>query len=346
MKFTRMLDAASRPQQISPPLSILSLLTASFVALPAGAAGLGEITLHSRIGESLLAEIPLTGAAAELTDPSCYALAPHPGSDLPVITNARLKLIRSDNHYRLLIIGSKALVEPVFTISLRVNCGVGLQHDYILMPDAPAPLAEISETTLSVPPHRRASASSSPRPARQGRPARQSAPRARPADSTLAAIAESPAGGQAASAARQESSPAKKSAANAHPPAGDRLILSAAPLALAPGETPVGASDNEIEERLLTMETSLRALNQEIETLNSTLKLSTEMAATRHQLQLAESLQHPARPAAGPPPDPGRRPAAAGSWLQLGLGALLGGALASTLASWLGRRQKAARRQI
>ncbi|MBS1159228.1 MAG: Peptidoglycan-binding LysM [Proteobacteria bacterium] len=329
-----MLDAASRPQQISPPLSILGLLTACFVALPAGAAGLGEITLHSRIGESLLAEIPLTGAAVELTDPSCYALAPHPGSDLPVITNARLKLIRSDNHYRLLIIGSKALVEPVFTISLRVNCGVGLQHDYILMPDAPAPLAEISETTLRVPPHRRASASSVPRPARQGRPARQAGPRPRPAD------------GQAASAAHRENSPAKKSAANAQAPAGDRLILSAAPLALAPGETPVAASDNEIEERLLTMETSLRALNQEIETLNSTLKLSTEMAATRHQLQLAESLQQPAQPPARPPlPEAGRRSTAAGSWLQLGLGALLGGALASTLASWLGRHQKAARRQ-
>ena len=123
----------------------LSTLSAALLSVtPAWAIGFGDIILHSRIGEPLRAEVPITAEADDHLETTCFSLAPLNGSDLPVISGAKTKLVREGARYRLHITGSKPISEPIFLIGLRAGCGVDLQRDYVLMPAEPL--------VLSVPP--------------------------------------------------------------------------------------------------------------------------------------------------------------------------------------------------
>lgn len=103
----------------------------------AGAAGFGEIILHSRIGEPLKAEIPILSSPDEPISTACFSLAPVQISDVPVISHARTRLTGSGENLRVLVTGNQAINEPIFMISLRAGCGISLQRDFILMPHAP-----------------------------------------------------------------------------------------------------------------------------------------------------------------------------------------------------------------
>src|SRR6185369_8587865 len=72
---------------------------------------------------------------------------------------------------------------------------------------------------------------------------------------------------------------------------GDRLVLGKPPEELRPGEkaTPPRASLNEMEERMLKLESTLQVLNQEIDKLNSALALTTEALAIQNKIQAAQS---------------------------------------------------------
>lgn len=122
----------------------IALVTA-FISLEAHAVGLGDITMHSRIGEPLRAEVPVFTEEGQQLNSACFSLAPLRGSDLPVITSARTRLARVGNNYRLIITGNPAIVEPVFVIGLRVSCGFDLQRDYILMPAPPLGASDYSQ---------------------------------------------------------------------------------------------------------------------------------------------------------------------------------------------------------
>lgn len=119
-----------------------SAIGALFFSNYACALGFGEITLHSRIGEPLRAEVALHGSDNQEVETACYSLTPLRGSDLPVVTNARTRLVRAGQDFRLLITGGQPISEPVFMIGLRASCGVDLQRDYVLMPAAPLALSE------------------------------------------------------------------------------------------------------------------------------------------------------------------------------------------------------------
>lgn len=121
----------------------LSALSAALFSSMANAVGFGEITLHSRVGEPLRAEVPVFARAGEEIDTVCFSLAMLPGADLPVVTAARTRLVRNGTNYRLLITGTRPIAEPVFMVGLRANCGVDLQRDYVLMPAAPIMLSEV-----------------------------------------------------------------------------------------------------------------------------------------------------------------------------------------------------------
>ena len=125
----------------------LCAVALAFAPLHASAAGLGEIILQSRVGESLRAEIPVTSAAGEAIDTACFTLAPSQNADMPVVTNAKIKLVRDGRGLRLVITSSKAIAEPLFLLSVRANCGIDLQRDYIVMPPAPFVTAEAEATT-------------------------------------------------------------------------------------------------------------------------------------------------------------------------------------------------------
>ena len=120
----------------------LSALSAALLSATQGwAIGLGDIVLRSRVGEPLRAEVPINTEPGETIEASCFTLAPLDGSDLPVISTGRTKLIREGDRYRLLITGSKPVSEPIFLIGLRAGCGIDLQRDYVLMPPEPLVLA-------------------------------------------------------------------------------------------------------------------------------------------------------------------------------------------------------------
>lgn len=138
----------------------LSALSAALFSANASAIGFGEITLHSRVGEALRAEVPIMAGADEQIETVCFSLAPLHGSDLPVVSTARTRLVRDGQGYRLHITGGKSIVEPVFMIGLRAGCGADLQRDYVLMPQAPLMLADVASETISP---------MAPSPARKGK---------------------------------------------------------------------------------------------------------------------------------------------------------------------------------
>lgn len=120
----------------------LSALSAALVSTYAGAVGFGEVVLQSRVGEPLKAEVPLFVNAGEQIESACFSLNPIRNSDLPVVTAARSRLVRDGQNYRLIITGSKPIAEPIFVVSLRAGCGIDLQRDFVLMPQAPLMLAD------------------------------------------------------------------------------------------------------------------------------------------------------------------------------------------------------------
>ncbi len=130
--------------------SRLSTLGAALLtATQAWAIGFGDIVLHSRVGEPLRAEVPISAEAGENIEASCFSLAQLGGSDLPVVSSARTKLVREGDNYRLHISGSKPVSEPVFLIGLRAGCGVDLQRDYVLMPNEPLVFASVAPSAAS-----------------------------------------------------------------------------------------------------------------------------------------------------------------------------------------------------
>lgn len=132
-------------------LRIRLALCATLISLNATAVGLGDMTLHSRVGESLRAEVPVYTDETQRIDNACFSLVPLRGSDLPVITSAKTRLVRIGSNYRLIITGTQPIGEPVFVIGLRASCGIELRRDYVLMP-AP-PLSGTMEATTSTTVH-------------------------------------------------------------------------------------------------------------------------------------------------------------------------------------------------
>lgn len=314
MKLTHMLQYTSQPARKPRRPNAIVLLACAFFASTAGAAGFGELILHSRIGENLRAEVPLLGVTKALADPSCYTLAQNPDSDLPVVSNARIQVTHTKDSYRLLIIGNRPIAEPLFAITLRANCGIDLRHDYIVMPEAPLSQAEVIESATSA----------------RSRQTQEKADR--PAPSLARQSTKADRQGNGATRRMAQSKPAADPA-----PGGDRLTLSSAPLDLPMGDSAFQAKAAELEDRLLKMESTLHSLNQQIETLDTSLKLSTEMQSARQDLQMAQSMQPSAAIATPPAAAP---ESTSGDWLELLVSTLLGGSLAVGIAAYLGRHKQ------
>lgn len=126
---------------MKPRTLLLSALISTLFPDYALAIGFGQIVLHSRVGEPLRAEVPIIGTAGEPIDTACFSLANIPGADLPVVSNARVRLAKNGSEARVVITGNRPLAEPVFIVGLRAHCGIDLQRDYVLMPPPPVSLA-------------------------------------------------------------------------------------------------------------------------------------------------------------------------------------------------------------
>lgn len=318
------------------------LLSAAIFSGAASAVGLGEITLHSRIGEALRADIPVISSGESL-DAACFSLGPVPGADFPVITAARTQLVRIGPDYRLILTGSKAIDEPVVVISLRAGCGMDLQREYVLLPAPPLSTANDIEPPLTVAspapremPRSRAPAerfsehwatdsNASPQPAAKPRP-----PRTTP------------------SAATKPKKPLPRETLAGIASGKDRIILGAALDDL----PPPGAGDplapvNELDERLLKMETTLHLLNQEVDKLSRAVTLGAESRAVREKLQGMQAQQ--ATPGILPsvqtatPQAPARVKSNYDDWLELLFGLLLGGSVSAGVAHLVSRRHDKSR---
>lgn len=314
------------------------LLSAVIFSGAACAVGLGEITVHSRIGEALRADIPvLTGG--ESLDAACFSLGPIANADFPVITAARTRLVRIGPDYRLIITGSNTIDEPVVVISLRAGCGMDLQREYVLLP-APPQAATVNDIE---PP----SALAAPI-LREVPPSRGSA---KGFSETWAADSDSPK--QPAAKPRQARAPKPKMALTRDTLAGissgkDRVVLGTALDGLPPpGPGDALALANELDERFLKMETTLHLLNQEVDKLSTAVALGTESRAMREKLQDMQAQQ--ATPGLLPSAQaameeaPRRAKAGRDGWLELLFGLLLGGSVSAGVAHLVSRQQDKAR---
>jgi Tfp pilus assembly protein FimV len=303
------------------PTLLLCLLPAS---IPAFAAGLGELTVNSRIGEPLQAEVRIIAEPDEKLEAFCFSLAVIKDAELPVIASARLQLEQGSDGTLLRISAMEALLEPLAMLRLRAGCGVELQRDYIVMP--------------LLPDSQEASAAAASRPIRTTAPPVLSETR------------------EMETAPRPAPPPRPPAPPKPPPPEpterGDRLVLGNAPMQLDYNLPP--SIIEETEARLFRMETSLSRLNESLQKLEGAIAIGSEIRAVEQELQMATAIQQAPAPAAGPAasasPAPEAAPAPAAStdwlqWLQLLGGALLGGALTALALNKLGRLIPGYRRQ-
>jgi pilus assembly protein FimV len=317
------------------------LLSAAIFSGAASAVGLGEINLHSRIGETLRADIPIISGGESL-DAACFSLGPVANADLPVITSARTRLVRIGQDYRLILTNSKTIDEPIVLISLRADCGMDVHREYVLLP-APPPSAHDGEPTGEV---------AAPMP-REVRPRRARAERLSENRMVDNESPDRPAAKPRQERAAPSAAPKAKKPLPRDTLAGvasnkDRLVLGAALDDLPPPNAgdPL-APINELDERLLKMETTLHLLNQEVDKLNTAVSLGAESRAMREKLQGMQAQQ--ASP--GPLPDiqatapqaPARAAANNNGWLELLVGLLLGGSVSAGVAHLVSRRQDKSR---
>lgn len=338
-------------------LTRIVALSALLSPAMANAVGFGEIVLQSRIGEAIMAEVPILNHGEEAPVAACFSMLPLRGSDLPVVTAAKPRLIRRGQGHILQIVGSKPVNEPIFAIGLRAGCGYDIEREYVLMPEAPMalPQAMVSSDTQ---PLTRKTGRSAAWQAREGETLEDIADAQEPAtpaerqrllDRLQKANPDLASGQPLAEGTRvrlpKRQPPPRPIAATPPPPrAGgtDRLLLSAAPEESLPGKqrnSPL-AGHAETDERLLKLETTLHLLTQEVAKLDHALDLASKAIEAQNQLQLAQSINSPT--GAGPTLGhalPGTPPPRA-NWSELAISAAVGAVVSVGMAQFLGRRRR------
>ena len=291
------------------------------------------------MGEPLRAEATIYASDNDEIVRACFSLAPAHNAELPVISAARTRVIRTGEAFRLLITGGQPITEPVFIISLRASCGVELKRDYVLMPEAPLtpsgsnlPIAAVDPVT-----EQKTLTEHEPLTHDNLAPAETTAPRSKPrrmASNDRSAIP------------RPKKTVHRNTLAKLGMKGGDRLMLSAEPDDLKPNES-VNAQPGgigEMDGRMLKLETSLRSLNQQVENLSAALAVSAETAALRQKLQEAQAQlaangsnkRIEAKSASPQTPEK----SSSDLWIELLLSALAGGSISGATAYFLSRRTK------
>ena len=336
------------------PLSIISM---AFAASPLFAASLGEIQLYSRIGEPLRAEVPITAGKNETIDTACFTLGSSKEGDFPVISKARLKLLRDDAGFRLQIQGSAPVSDPIFMLIVRAGCGFEIQREFVLMPNAPSELTAANTAAREMPvpakefpplgsEHTSESFDEkavSPAPKASG--ARKTPPpqktSEKPESRRPVAAAPAPIPAPTAAPARKPAATAasethyEKPLATGKP--GDKLLLGSAPEDIQPANRAVKSPSQDVQSRIQKLEETLQLLNAEIETLDKALEITTKTIAAQKSLQQAQAVLQAQSQI---PPPAASAPSNSGNWLEIILSALLGGGIAAGVALFLGKKRE------
>lgn len=357
---------------MTPKMVFFQALTVAIFTSEANAIGFGEIALHSRVGENLRAEIPLHTAPGERPEAACFKLLRDDSADLPVVTQADLRIVQKPGAYYLSISGPRPIVDPAFVINIKAGCDMDLQRTYVLIPEPPTfqPVAIANLTDeLGQQPDRQIwlaregetlsdiaaglAAGNTDLQARQLAALRRANP-GLGVDELLAEgmvvrlgkprrqVAPAPSAKREAPPIAQKrpgQAAARLAARTTTPtpvPTADRLIIGAAPTPGSIGEPAAAKPDSgidDIERRILKLERTLHALNSEMEKLDAALIQTNTALLERNRLQLAQQIESPALRATLPTsPASGAR--------EILFGALGGGISAVLLAHFLGRRQE------
>ncbi len=177
-------DYASRVSDPLPGRSSHSLATRALVyssmallslgPIPVAAVGFGDIQLRSGLGEPMRATVPLRLAPGEAIAPSCVATGGLPRQELtsPPNLTARAPTAVGPAVVNIELATSTALYEPMYEVSLRVDCSglPTLVRQYVVMLDVPgvpvpltqAPTESPQSLPLSTPANRAATRTGNP----------------------------------------------------------------------------------------------------------------------------------------------------------------------------------------
>lgn len=176
-------EAAAPPAQVRYGRTLHTLAcTGAIVAVlgPAHAITLGDITVHSSLGQPLDATVPVRLAAGEYLGATCVSVPPASAADLGAISKARVESPEraTPGTYDLRITTQRPLYEPMYELQLQVRCpGTPLLvRHYVLMLDLPGTLPELLTAAAPAPPAAAAAPASAPTVARSAptRPVRSS----------------------------------------------------------------------------------------------------------------------------------------------------------------------------
>lgn len=297
---------------------------------------LGDLTVHSHLGQPLRASIPIRVEPDEALDGRCFSLArpEGQGNDASYLTQARFDLAGRGGQFQLMIRTAQAINEPFLRLLVQGDCGQGhLSREFTLLldpveysqaglPSAGSPVdagpqiqKEPERIALNARPDEAVrSSAASPYP-REKRVRRGSLRTANPSLRGMPGDAPLPEGGVA-----QE--PASRPAA---PEGGFRLRLSTSGLDLSKVGTMTEAQRQQLREKqllldaddqvanTLSMKNRIRQLEEQINSMQKVLE------QTSSRMQMSEKLALPAAPkaASAPPPAPAiKAPAAGEGWLE------------------------------
>lgn len=130
--------ATSHERLVASTLAGMALLAAS---PPGQALSLGEITIHSSLGQHLDASVPVQLAAGESLASGCIQSTQGSANDLGRVPNAAVLTPEATHpgRYTLRISSAAALYEPIYAMKLQASCPgtAAISRQYVLMLDLP-----------------------------------------------------------------------------------------------------------------------------------------------------------------------------------------------------------------
>ena len=139
----------------APRLALACVLAA--VALPSAAIGLGELQVHSALGDPLDASAAIESAQGETPRGECFRVGPLPTGELPAVTRATFAVEPEGAGWKVRIRTRVAMQEPAYRLRLDASCEgkavASRTYDILLdprAPEIPAPaLTSVAGETLA-----------------------------------------------------------------------------------------------------------------------------------------------------------------------------------------------------
>jgi hypothetical protein len=247
-------------------LKSVCLLLSLCHASAATAIGMGDLHMHSHLGQSLHATITLTDAPAT-TQADCLSIGASQGG-IGILPRSQLSLDRSGENVTLHIRTHDPIHDPVVQFVLRSDCETRLQREYVVLLDPP--VSESLTPPLATAPDVPDTAAAEP-PAPPAMPAPRRIKRVAP---VVSASAPTPvaAAGKRPQPAAAASAPRLVLSGKHHDPAatGETATQNDAAQVQAPNPTELSDEQTALSRRLAHLETQLAQLRQRNAELEAT----------------------------------------------------------------------------